>query len=86
MVEGIAMGLEYYTGLGELGRTLPWAEQDNKVFVVFDIDRHPWVFNLGIGHGLTQAAEKTIVKMIFELPFYSPCLPAENPRLFRQCA
>jgi hypothetical protein len=66
---GVSMGLEYYTGQGEIGRSLTWAEQDNKIFLVLDYDREPLIFSIGIGHGLTQAAEKTTIKMIVELPF-----------------
>ena len=69
MAEGLALGLEYYSDKGQIGHTLPWEEQDNKLFYVIDVDRKPWVFNFGIGKGLTHAADKTIVKAIFELPF-----------------
>ncbi|RTL55827.1 MAG: hypothetical protein EKK46_05710 [Rhodocyclaceae bacterium] len=69
VAEGMALGLEYYTDRGQIGATLPWEDQDNKLFVVMDYDRKPWVFNLGIGKGMTHAAEKTTLKAIFELPF-----------------
>lgn len=69
VAQGVALGLEYYADRGQVGRTLPWQEQDNKLFYVIDVDRKPWVFNFGLGKGLTHAAEKTTVKMIFELPF-----------------
>lgn len=69
VADGIALGLEYYSDRGQIGRTLPWSEQDNKLFLVMDYDHKPWIFNLGIGHGLTDSAEKTTLKAIFELPF-----------------
>ncbi|GAB2181551.1 hypothetical protein DLREEDagrD3_17740 [Denitratisoma sp. agr-D3] len=69
VAEGLALGLEYYSDKGQIGRTLPWEEQDNKLFYVIDVDRKPWVFNFGIGKGLTHAADKTTVKAIFEIPF-----------------
>jgi len=33
------------------------------------VDREPWVFNLGIGKGLTDATDRWTIKAIFELPF-----------------
>ncbi len=69
VAEGLALGLEYYSDRGQLGQTLPWQEQDNKLFLILDIDRKPWLVNVGIGKGMTTAAEKTTLKAIFELPF-----------------
>lgn len=69
IAEGLDMGLEYYSDRGEIGHTLPWDQQDNKLFFVLDVDMHPWVFNFGIGKGLSDGAENTTVKFIFELPF-----------------
>jgi hypothetical protein len=34
-----------------------------------DYDRKPWSFNLGIGRGLTTAADRWTIKAIFEVPF-----------------
>ena len=67
--EGLAAGLEAYAELGPLGRSLPSQQQDKRLFGVLDVDRKPWVFNLGIGRGLTDAADRWTVKAIFELPF-----------------
>jgi hypothetical protein len=69
VAEGIALGTEYYTDRGNIGRTLPWEEQDNRLFLVMDYDRAPWNFNFGVGRGLTHAADKLTVKAIFEFPF-----------------
>lgn len=66
--EGLAAGVETYSGLGPAGRTLPWREQDQRVFLAFDVDRAPWVFNLGVGYGLTPAADRWTLKAIFEVP------------------
>ena len=66
--EGIAGGIEAYSGRGKLGHTLPWQQQDNRIFLAVDVDRGPWVFNAGLGYGLTQAADRWTVKAIFELP------------------
>jgi hypothetical protein len=69
VTQRVAMGLEYYSDRGEIGRTLPWNAQDNKIFVVLDYQAKPFAVSFGIGHGLTDAAEKTILKAIWELPF-----------------
>lgn len=69
VLEGVAAGLELYSDSGPLGRPLPWQMQDNRVFVALDIDRKPWVLNLGVGRGLTDAADRWTVKAIFEVPF-----------------
>lgn len=69
VLPGLAAGLEVYTDTGPLGRRLPWQQQDNRVFVALDVDQKPWVFNLGVGRGITEAADRWTVKAIFELPF-----------------
>ncbi len=66
---GIALGGEYYDGIGKLSDRLPGDQQDRTLYVVMDFDRQPWVFNFGIGRGLTPATDKWTVKAIFEIPF-----------------
>jgi hypothetical protein len=63
-----AGGLELHSGLGPLGRSLPWQQQDQRLFVAVDVDRKPWVFNLGVGRGLTDAADRWTLRAIFEVP------------------
>lgn len=67
--DGLALGLEYYTDQGKLGRHDPWNQQNNKLFVVADIDRKPWGFNLGVGKGLSGDTEKLTLKGIVEVGF-----------------
>jgi hypothetical protein len=66
--QGLAGGLEYYTDPGAVGRRLPWQQQDNRLFAALDVDAKPWVFNLAVGRGLTDAADRWTVKAIFEIP------------------
>ncbi|HTQ99666.1 MAG TPA: hypothetical protein VMH83_06740 [Candidatus Acidoferrum sp.] len=68
VAEGLAMGIEYYADTGPLANMLPRQQQDQKLFFVIDVDRAPWVFNFGIGTGLTAATADTTIKFIFELP------------------
>jgi len=65
---GYAAGAELYLAPGALGRSLPWQQQDNRLFATLDVDRKPWIFNLGIGRALTDAADRWTLKAIFEVP------------------
>jgi hypothetical protein len=67
--EGLAAGLEFYTDTGPLGRRLPWQQQDNRLYLALDIDRKPWVLNLAIGRGLSDAADRWTLKAIVDVPF-----------------
>lgn len=69
---GLALGVETYSDLGKLSNFAPRAEQNHSLYAVIDVDRKPWVFNLGIGHGLNPATDRWTIKAIFEVP-----LPAQ---------
>lgn len=66
---GVALGLEYYRGVGRLGRALPFDQQDHTVYLTLDLERKPWSFNIGIGRGVTAAADDWTLKTIIETPF-----------------
>ena len=66
---GIALGGEYYAELGKLADHLPANQQDHRFYLAADVDRKPWVFNFGVGRGLTSAADRWTIKLIAELPF-----------------
>jgi hypothetical protein len=68
VVEGLAAGFEYYSELGPFGRFAPRAEQQHTLFLAFDVDRGPWVFNFGVGRGLNGATDRWTVKAIFDIP------------------
>ena len=69
VLSGISLGLEYYAGMGKFRNTLPASEQERTLYLTLDVERAPWVFNLGLGKGLTDATDRWTVKTIFELPF-----------------
>jgi hypothetical protein len=69
IARGVSFGPEYYADFGRLGRALPSAEQDHTLYAAFDIDVKPWVFNVGLGRGLTAAADRWTLKFIFEIPW-----------------
>ncbi len=68
LAPGFAGGFEYYTALGQFSNLLPYSQQTHTLFAAIDVDRKPWVFNLGIGRGLTAAADRWTIKALFELP------------------
>lgn len=70
VVPGIALGMEYYNAIGKLAHRLPQDLQDQTLYLVMDYDRKPWAFNLGVGRGLTAAADRWTVKAIIEIPFF----------------
>lgn len=61
----VALGLEYYGSTGPFFHYDSFHEQDHQLFVATDLNVDPaWEFNAGLGYGFTQAADKTIVKII----------------------
>jgi hypothetical protein len=69
IAKGIALGPEYYAGLGPLGRAPAFAAQDHTLYLALDFDRAPWVFNVGLGRGVSHGADRWTVKAIFEVPW-----------------
>jgi hypothetical protein len=69
IAKGISIGPEYYAGLGDFLRSPRFAAQDHTLFAACDIDRGPWVFNFGIGRGVSHAADRWTAKFIFEVPW-----------------
>ena len=67
---GIALGMEFYDSIGRLTHPLPGGEQEHTLYLTVDVDRKPWIFNAGIGRGLTGATDRWTLKAIFEIPFY----------------
>jgi hypothetical protein len=65
---GIALGAEYYSDVGKLSHPLPRDLQDRTLYLAMDFERKPWIFNVGIGRGLTGASDHWTLKAIFEVP------------------
>lgn len=63
-----APGLELYLDHGLLNHPDPLRDQNQRLFLTLDVDHTPFVFNVGIGHGLTAASEQWTLKFIFEIP------------------
>ena len=61
----VAVGVEYYSSLGTLGRLDRWNEQQHQIMPVLDLEFSPdWEFNLGVGIGLTRSTDDLLVKLI----------------------
>ncbi|HVS52699.1 MAG TPA: hypothetical protein VHD62_10110 [Opitutaceae bacterium] len=69
IAKGISFGPEYYAGFGPIFRSSGFADQDHSLFAAFDVDLKPWVFNFGIGRGVSHAADRWTAKFIFEVPW-----------------
>ena len=69
VAQGIALGFEYYAGMGKLRNYLPRDQQDRTLYLTADVNRAPWIFNLGIGRGLTDATDPWTIKAIFSFEF-----------------
>lgn len=66
---GVALGFEYYTELGRLGRPAQRAERPQTLFFAIETERTPIPLHFGIGRGLNDAADKWTVKAILEFTF-----------------
>jgi hypothetical protein len=61
----VALGLEYYGSTGPFFHYDSFHQQDHQLFVATDLNFDPkWEFNAGVGYGITQSADKAIIKMI----------------------
>ena len=61
----IAPGIEYYGSVGPVNKFLPYNQQNEQIFLTLDVDfSADWELNLGYGFGLTDATDKSIIKMI----------------------
>ena len=69
IARGIALGFEYYAGMGKLRNHLPRDQQDRTLFLTADVNRAPWVFNFGVGRGQTSATDPWTIKAIFSFEF-----------------
>jgi hypothetical protein len=69
VAKDLALGVEFYSGLGNTRRILPEGQQTNSVFAVVDANVHGWDVNAGIGHGITSSADALTVKFNIAIPF-----------------
>ncbi len=61
----VALGVEYYSSLGEITQFAGWNDQQNAIFPTLDLNLSPkWEFNFGVGFGLTRSTDDLLVKLI----------------------
>jgi hypothetical protein len=61
----IAVGIEYYSSLGQLTHFDDWSQQQHQIFPTIDLNLSPdWEFNFGVGFGLTRSTDDLVVKLI----------------------
>jgi hypothetical protein len=66
------VGLEYYADFGEIGNFAKLADQQHTLFAVTDFKLGDFGVNFGIGHGLTPASDRWVVKTIVGYAFPVP--------------
>ena len=68
----LAIGLEYYADLGQIGKFLKLADQQHTLFAVTDFKLGVFGVNFGVGYGLTSASDRFVVKTIVGYAFPVP--------------
>ena len=69
VTKDLALGFEYYTGLGRLGRPLPAGERAKTLYFAAEGEGGPVPIHFGIGRGLNDATDRWTVKAILEFSF-----------------
>jgi len=65
LAEPIAIGVEYYAGLGSVAHLNSSSEQQHQIFPVIDLNVSPaWAITFGVGVGLTRSTDHLIMKLI----------------------
>lgn len=65
---GLELGLESYNELGQIGRLGRLREQSQTIFGVIDATIRGQDLNIGVGRGLTGAADRWTLKAIISMP------------------
>jgi hypothetical protein len=61
----VALGVEYYAGLGPITHFSDYPDQQHQIFPTLDLNfSEAWEFNLGFGFGLTRTSDNLLLKMI----------------------
>jgi hypothetical protein len=61
----VALGVEYYGGLGPVTESDPPPDQQHQIFPSIDLNLSPdWEINFGVGVGLTRSTDRLLIKLI----------------------
>jgi hypothetical protein len=74
--EELYAGFEYYSDLGEIGNFNKLSQQQHTLFAVTDFKLGDFGVNFGVGHGLTPASDRWVIKTIVGYAFP---VPGGNP-------
>ena len=70
VTKAVAVGAEYYSSIGPIGRFSNWSDQQHQIFPTIDLNLSPdWEFNFGVGFGLTGSTDGLLVKLILGYRF-----------------
>jgi hypothetical protein len=65
VTEQVNLSVEYYGSLGPLRKFDPSGLQEHQIFPAINLNLSPkFEFNFGVGFGLSDAGDKTVIKMI----------------------
>jgi hypothetical protein len=65
LTKKVALGVEYYSGLGQVTHFEGFGEQEHQIFPVLDLNLSPkWEFNFGVGIGLNHSTDHLMAKLI----------------------
>jgi hypothetical protein len=67
--ENLALAVEHYADYGALTHVSPTREQDHALFAVVNYSARLGDVEFGIGHGLTSAADRLVVKLMLSRTF-----------------
>jgi hypothetical protein len=70
--EDLAIGLEYYTALGPIGRFVPFSEQQHNIYGVVDFKVGRFDVNFGVGYGFTGGSDRLMTKLIIGTELNDP--------------
>jgi len=86
--QNLALGVEYYTGLGPIRDIVPFNEQQHNIYAVADFKIGRWDVNAGIGYGLTGGSDRVMAKLILGTDLNEGVSGKSNeaPRMMRRPA
>ena len=65
LFKNAGIGIEYYGEIGYLNDLEKFPEQNDAIFIAYDMLNNPkWEFNMGAGIGLTSATDPFVLKVI----------------------
>jgi hypothetical protein len=64
----LALGLEYYSGLNQLGQPINYQNTQQMGFLMMYYDGKPLSFQAGVGKGFSNSTDSLTLKAIFSIP------------------